>query len=71
MLQPPDGSVDRIIEVPVEQPTSCVFGGPDRKTLFVTSAAWGIKDIGPQSLDGATLRAQTDIVGERCVRFAG
>ena len=67
----PDGSVDRIIEVPVKQPTSCVFGGPDRKTLFVTSAAEGLKDRGPNSLDGATLRAETDFVGERCVRFAG
>ena len=67
----PNGSVDRIIEVPVKQPTSCVFGGPDRKTLFVTSAAEGLKDRGPNSLDGATLRAETDFVGERCVRFAG
>jgi sugar lactone lactonase YvrE len=67
----PDGSVDRVIEVPMKQPTSCVFGGPDRRTLFVTSAAEGLKDRGPDSLDGATLRAQADVVGERCVRFAG
>jgi sugar lactone lactonase YvrE len=67
----PDGSVDRIIDVPVKQPTSCVFGGPDRKTLFVTTAAEGLKDRGPHSLDGATFRAETNFVGERCVRFAG
>jgi sugar lactone lactonase YvrE len=65
----PNGSVDRIIEVPVKQPTSCVFGGPDRKTLFVTSAAEGLKYW--NSLDGATLSAQADVVGERCMRFAG
>lgn len=65
----PDGTVDRIIEVPVKQPTSCVFGGPDRKTLFVTSATHGLQPIG--ELDGATLAAETDIRGERCVRFAG
>ena len=67
----PDGSVDRIIEVPVKQPTSCVFGGPDRKTLFVTSAAEGLKGQGPNGLDGATLRTDADVIGERCIRFAG
>lgn len=67
----PDGSVDRIIDVPVKQPTSCVFGGPNRKTLFVTSAAEGLKNRGPGSLEGATLKTQSDIVGERCIRFAG
>jgi len=34
----PKGKVDRIIELPVPQPTSCIFGGPDHKTLFITSA---------------------------------
>lgn len=34
----PDGSIDRVVELPVEQPTSCEFGGPDLGTLFVTSA---------------------------------
>jgi sugar lactone lactonase YvrE len=66
----PSGSVDRIVEVPVKQPTSCVFGGPDRTTLFVTSATHGL-DKGSGGLDGATLAAATGIRGERCVRFAG
>lgn len=34
----PDGRVDRVIQAPVEQPTSCAFGGPDLSTLYVTSA---------------------------------
>jgi sugar lactone lactonase YvrE len=65
----PDGSVDRIIEVPVRQPTSCVFGGTDRKTLYVTSASHGLEKPGP--LDGATLAAEADVCGERCIRFGG
>jgi L-arabinonolactonase len=34
----PDGKLDRVIEVPVLRPTCCAFGGPNLKTLFVTSA---------------------------------
>lgn len=34
----PDGSVDRIVEVPTSRVTCPAFGGPDFKTLFLTSA---------------------------------
>lgn len=34
----PDGGVDRVLEVPAANPTTCAFGGPDRKTLYITSA---------------------------------
>lgn len=34
----PDGRIDRVIAVPVTQPTSVAFGGPDLDLLFVTSA---------------------------------
>ena len=34
----PKGRIDQKINLPVTNPTSCVFGGPDLKTLFVTSA---------------------------------
>ncbi len=36
----PDGIVDRVIELPVQRPTCCAFGGPDLGTLYVTSASW-------------------------------
>lgn len=40
----PDGRIDRVLDMPVPQPTSCAFGGPDLATLFVTSAAIGMTD---------------------------
>ena len=35
----PNGSIDRIAELPISNPTTCAFGGPDLHTLFITSAA--------------------------------
>ena len=35
----PDGTLLREVELPVSQPTMCAFGGPDLRTLFVSSAA--------------------------------
>lgn len=43
----PDGSIDRIIEVPVSQVTCPAFGGKDLKTLFITTAA---KTLSPEQL---------------------
>ena len=34
----PDGAVDRVVELPVERPTSVIFGGDDLRTLYVTTA---------------------------------
>jgi len=40
----PDGTLDRIIQLPVSRPTSCILGGPDMKTLFITTATYGLSD---------------------------
>jgi sugar lactone lactonase YvrE len=34
----PDGEIDRIVEMPVSKVTTCTFGGPHLKTLFITTA---------------------------------
>ncbi|NNG05402.1 MAG: SMP-30/gluconolactonase/LRE family protein, partial [Inquilinus sp.] len=34
----PDGRIDRIVEVPVLNPTCVAFGGPDLDTLYITTA---------------------------------
>ncbi|KAA8698041.1 Senescence marker protein-30 family protein [Pseudomonas caricapapayae] len=64
----PDGGVDRIVELPVSHPTSCVFGGPDLETLYVTSAAPA--DAHGQ-FDGSLLMAHVGVTGMPCRRFAG
>lgn len=40
----PDGTVDRVIELPTKRPTSCAFGGPDLRTLFITSTSQAMSD---------------------------
>ncbi len=37
----PDGTVDRRIELPVQKPSMPAFGGPDLKTLYVTTIGTG------------------------------
>ena len=36
----PDGSLERVIEMPVSRPSCCTFGGARHSTLFVTSARY-------------------------------
>lgn len=64
----PDGSVDRIVELPVSHPTSCVFGGPDMTTLFVTSAR---PAEGASDLDGSVIQMEVGPKGMASHRFAG
>jgi len=35
----PDGRIDRVVEMPVRNVTTCTFGGEDLRTLYITSAA--------------------------------
>lgn len=37
----PDGSLDRVVEMPVDNITTCAFGGRNLRTLFITSARGG------------------------------
>lgn len=48
----PDGKRDRVILLPVPRVTACAFGGPNLKTLFITTAA---QDLDPAVLAAAPL----------------
>jgi sugar lactone lactonase YvrE len=49
----PRGRVIGEIDMPVSQPTSCCFGGPDLETLFITSARVGLGAEGLAAQDHA------------------
>jgi sugar lactone lactonase YvrE len=68
----PGGTVDRIIDVPVTNPTSCVFAGPELKTLYVTSAWQGMSQEkrAANPMEGALLVAEADVAGQPCTRLA-
>lgn len=68
----PDGRLHHVIQLPVKYPTSCVFGGKDLTTLYVTSARPAAdKHLAEDSLDGAVLVAEIGVAGMACHRFAG
>lgn len=53
----PDSSIDRIVPLPIQRPTSVAFGGPDLRTLFITSARTGMSpgELAGQPLAGRLL----------------
>lgn len=69
----PDGSVDRIVEMPVEQPSSCAFGGPEMTTLFVTTAREDLsaEALAKQPAAGSVLAFEAGVRGLELPRFAG
>jgi sugar lactone lactonase YvrE len=69
----PDGSVDRIVAMPVQRPTSCMFGGDDLSTLYVTSARTGLsrRRMRPQPLAGGIFSVQAGVSGLPEAPFGG
>jgi sugar lactone lactonase YvrE len=61
----PDGRVDRVVDMPVQRPTCCAFGGPELSTLFVTTAAQRLSDDerARQPLAGALLALEVGVRG--------
>lgn len=69
----PDGSIDRIVEAPVEQPSSCCFGGEDLSTLYVTTAREGLdaEALADQPWAGSLLAFQPGVQGLALPAFDG
>jgi sugar lactone lactonase YvrE len=55
----PDGSLDRVLELPVAKVTACAFGGDDGRTLYVTTASIG----GEPEPAGSVFAGELDVAG--------
>lgn len=54
------------IQLAVERPTSCCFGGPDMKDLYITSAAI---DDAKGDLSGSVFKVKLDVGGSELYKF--
>ena len=57
----PDGAIDRVLEMPASNMTSCTFGGPDLKTLYATSA--GLDAPAGERFAGGLFAVDVDVAG--------
>jgi sugar lactone lactonase YvrE len=62
-----DGRLQDIVSVPTPHVASCVLGGADRKTLFITTAREDLDDPGP--LDGRLYAYRAPHGGQKPSRF--
>ena len=62
----PDGSVDRIVELPVSNVTCPAFGGADLRTLYITSARQGLSaaELEAQPHAGSVFSIRVDVPGQ-------
>lgn len=69
----PDGRLDREIELPVARPSSCMFGGADLSTLYVTTAKWNAtaEELANEPLAGGLFAIDAGVRGVPETRFAG
>lgn len=69
----PDGSIDQIVKLPVSRPTSCAFGGADLRTLYITSARFGLSDaaLDRQPMAGSLFALQVETPGLPVPEFGG
>ena len=63
----PNGAVDEVVEMPVSKVTTCTFGGPELRTLYVTTAAGGAP--AHERLAGGLFAIETDVQGQPENRF--
>jgi len=69
----PDGGVVGEVRLPVSNPTSCMFGGPDLRTLYVTSAASDLSGeaLSAQPQAGGLFAVDAGVAGLPEIRFRG
>ncbi len=66
----PAGRLDLVVQLPVTNVTACAFGGPDLRTLFITTSRQGL-DADDQPEAGAVFRYDAGVRGAPQHAFAG
>jgi sugar lactone lactonase YvrE len=67
----PSGALTEVVEVPgATQVTACTFGGPDRRTLFITTSRENLSDD-DQPDAGSVFRFEAGVAGAVPHAFAG
>jgi sugar lactone lactonase YvrE len=68
----PEGAIDRVLAIPATRVTACTFGGPDLRTLYVTTARQKLSaaELAAQPLAGAVFALRVDTPGLPEPRFA-
>ena len=69
----PDGRIDREIRLPVSQVTMCAFGGPDLRTLYITTARENLDDaaLAKEPLAGGIFAVDAGVQGLPEPRYNG
>jgi sugar lactone lactonase YvrE len=68
----PDGSLDRVVDVPADKVTACCFGGHDGRSLYVTTASVGLtaEQARRQPLAGSVFVTDAGVSGPPASPFA-
>lgn len=69
----PDGELLAEVPLPVQRPTMIAFGGPDRRTAFITTATTGLDEtaFAAQPQAGGTFAFRVDVPGVPEFDFSG
>ncbi len=69
----PRGRVDRVLEMPVSQPTCVAFGGTRMETLYITSATYRLSPdkLKREPLAGGIFAIDLGVTGLPDARFDG
>ena len=69
----PDGTVDKVVNLPVANVTCPTFGGTDYKTLFITTASQRLaeSELAEQPLAGGLFACEVTVAGLPEPIFAG
>jgi sugar lactone lactonase YvrE len=69
----PDGRLDRQVSLPCSRPTMPCFGGPDLRTIYITSLTPGRSTFkrAEDPMDGGIFAIEVDVPGVPVARFRG